>query len=86
MRPTRNQALWRCRRGLLELDIVLRQFIEARYDDLDDVLAKALLELLELPDNDLLDLVTDHKQASEMQQQTVLLMMRAHHLRTPHEG
>lgn len=86
MRPTRSQALWRCRRGLLELDIVLRQFIEMRYDDLDDVLAKALLELLELPDNDLLDLVTDHKQSSEMQQQTVLLMMREHHLRNPHHG
>ena len=47
---------WRSRRGLLELDIVFERFW-SRTKDLDAGEAAALARLLELPDNDLLDLV-----------------------------
>lgn len=47
---------WRCRRGLLELDIVLQRFI-GHYPALDDVQRQVFDELLELPDNQLWDLI-----------------------------
>jgi antitoxin CptB len=50
--------LWRCRRGLLELDIVLQRFIETSHEQLDQQQLTALEELLDYPDNDLWDLVT----------------------------
>ena len=50
-RVERERLKWRCRRGLLELDIVLSRYL-ARYPA-DGELA----ELLDLPDNDLWDIV-----------------------------
>ena len=58
---------WRCRRGLLENDLVLERYLAARGDALDDDEAAALDTLLDLPDNDLWDLIagrTDAKDAS----------------------
>jgi succinate dehydrogenase flavin-adding protein (antitoxin of CptAB toxin-antitoxin module) len=51
-----NRIRWRCRRGLLELDLVLKGFLERRYDQLGPEERSLFIELLEQPDNDLLDL------------------------------
>ena len=48
-----HRLKWQCRRGLLELDLVLQKFVSALRDE--DV--QPLMALLELPDNDLLDIV-----------------------------
>ena len=50
---------------MLELDIVLERFWKKAGDDLDDEEAAALERLLQLPDNDLLDLVMGRAQAPE---------------------
>jgi antitoxin CptB len=46
---------WRCRRGLLELDLVLMAFLQRDYDSLTPEEQCDFSELLELPDNVLLD-------------------------------
>jgi len=51
---SRNRLYWKCRRGLLELDLVLQRFIPILRDE--DV--RPLHELLELPDNDLWDIIS----------------------------
>ena len=48
---------WHCRRGLLELDLVLAAFLERHLDRLDAQQMGIFKELLEQPDNDLLHLV-----------------------------
>jgi antitoxin CptB len=48
---------WQCRRGLLELDLLLAAFIEKHLDRLDAQQVALFKELLGQPDNDLLDLV-----------------------------
>jgi antitoxin CptB len=53
----RRRLRWRARRGLLENDLLLGRFLDRHEADLDDVSRAALLELLELPDNELLDLL-----------------------------
>ena len=53
---------WRSRRGLLELDIVLERFWKNAGDGMDEAEAAALEKLLQLPDNDLLDLVMGRAQ------------------------
>ena len=52
-RVARNRLYWKCRRGLLELDIVLQRFIPTLKDE--DV--QPLQALLDLPDNDLWDII-----------------------------
>ena len=50
-----NRLKWKCRRGLLELDLVLQDFIEKHIQEKD---VNALNELLDLQDNDLWDIVS----------------------------
>ena len=49
---------WRCRRGLLELDIVLGRFVDLHYDGLDEARRAAFDVLLEVPDALLWDMIT----------------------------
>ena len=47
-----NRLKWRCRRGLLELELVLQRYLQANPAD------PQLWELLELPDHELWDIVS----------------------------
>ena len=51
-----DRIRWRCRRGLLELDLVLEAFLARGYGRLDAGERVLFDELLEQPDNELLDL------------------------------
>lgn len=57
---------WRCRRGLLELDIVLLRFSEKHLAGLSKQELQALDCLLDLPDNDFLDVVTSRIKFDEV--------------------
>jgi antitoxin CptB len=50
---------WRCRRGLLELDIMLERFMEKYYARLDSAQLAAFDVLLNLPDNELWDMIAE---------------------------
>ncbi len=57
MDPAQHGRLqWKCRRGLLELDLVLQRFLQANATLQDEELTK-LNRLLDFPDNDLWDIV-----------------------------
>ena len=53
---------WRARRGLLENDLILGRFLDRPGDRLGVDEALALDALLELPDNELLDLLLARKE------------------------
>jgi antitoxin CptB len=48
---------WRARRGMLENDLVLARFLDRRGADLTEAEIAALDRLLDLPDNELWDLI-----------------------------
>lgn len=50
-----NRLRWRCRRGLLELDVLLREFLDQRYADLSDSERIAFERLLGEADQSLSD-------------------------------
>ena len=56
-RAAAERLKWRSRRGLLELDIVFERFWANEGAKLSEGEARVLEELLQLPDNDLLDMV-----------------------------
>ena len=47
------QLNWACRRGMLELDLVLTQFMQAGYDDLTDTQKQDFEDLLRCQDQEL---------------------------------
>ena len=64
---------WRSRRGLLELDLVFERFW-ANAGNMD---LRAVERLLELPDNDLLDLVMGRTQSADERLREVVARLRA---------
>jgi len=52
-----NRLRWRCRRGMLENDLILARFLEARGAGLSEEDVAALDRLLDLADNELWDLL-----------------------------
>ena len=57
-RAAHDRLKWKCRRGLLELDLVLERFVDRNASALDEDELARLRELLELPDNNLWDIVS----------------------------
>lgn len=51
----RSRLLWRCRRGIREMDIVLQEYISRSYDTLSDTDKKAFSQLLDETDLDILN-------------------------------
>jgi antitoxin CptB len=74
---------WRCRRGLLELDIVLQRFAAHYLAGLTQAELVALDSLLDLPYNEFLDVVTlrlpalQAKKSNDQALQSVLAKLSA---------
>ena len=49
------RLLWRCRRGIKEMDIILQEFINLSYDQLNDEDKNAFSKLLDEQDLDILN-------------------------------
>lgn len=58
---------WRCRRGLLELDIVLQAFVSQQFDTLTLAELQAFDAMLALPDNEFWDLINASKNLKKNQ-------------------
>lgn len=59
------QLRWRCRRGMLELDILLNQFLDKQYLLLNDAQKNVLDQVLDYPDQLLFDLFLGHMDSSD---------------------
>ena len=67
-----ERVRWRCRRGLLELDLVLARFVEQRYAALDEPQQAAFDALLDMPDTVLWDMITGRETPAPETQRKVL--------------
>jgi antitoxin CptB len=67
---------WRCRRGLLELDIVLGRFVDASYIGLSEIQKIAFNELLDMPDNTLWDMITEKQMPQQESHRNVLEIIK----------
>jgi antitoxin CptB len=67
-----ERVRWRCRRGLLELDIVLGRFVRQRYAAMDNEQRVVFDELLDMPDTELWDVITGKREPAHAHQRVVL--------------
>jgi antitoxin CptB len=51
--PPVKKLQWQCRRGMLELDLIFREFLDRHYVSLDDESKWQFVELLSHSDQDL---------------------------------
>lgn len=52
-----SRLRWKCRRGMLELDLLLQGFLDDGYDELDEAGRAEFEALLALPDQELFELL-----------------------------
>jgi antitoxin CptB len=72
-RLSRDRLKWQCRRGRLELDLVLERIVPT----LDDEEVSPLNALLELPDDDLWDIVVGRSDDYDPQLSRIVARLRA---------
>lgn len=67
---------WACRRGMLELDLLLGDFFEAAYADLSDVQQQRFQRLLQIGDQDLFDCFLKDKTLDDPHLQQMIEQIR----------
>ena len=60
-----NRLRWRCRRGMLENDLILARFLDARGEAISEPELAGLDRLLDLSDNQLWDLLSGRQEPDD---------------------
>ena len=72
-----NRLRWRCRRGMLENDLILTRFLDSRGDQITDAELVALDSMLQLSDNDLWEMLSGRQEPADAAVMPLLERLRA---------
>ena len=72
-----DRLRWRCRRGLLENDLVLSRFLDLRGEAISELELTGLDRLLDLSDNELWDLLSGRQEPEDAAMRPLLETLRA---------
>ena len=73
---TLRRIRWSCRRGMLELDLILSSFFEGYYSQLSTREQKLFTTILEYPDPELYDYLIGKTRCDDPEQQLLLEKIR----------
>ncbi|MBT8115951.1 MAG: succinate dehydrogenase assembly factor 2 [Arenicella sp.] len=79
--PNEKQLLWRCRRGVRELDILLSGFLRTDYPDLNDEERRTFQRLLEIQDPVIMDWLFGRGVADDPELQKLIERLQQSRLR-----
>ncbi len=68
---------WRCRRGTLELDLMLIRYLDRRFSSAEPQEQQAFLNLLELEDSDLMRYLMGEQVPENSELKTIVMRIRA---------
>jgi antitoxin CptB len=72
-----NRLRWRCRRGMLENDLILARFLDARGEAISEPELAGLDRLLDLSDNQLWDLLSGRQEPDDAAIKPLLEALRS---------
>jgi antitoxin CptB len=76
-RAALNRLRWRCRRGMLENDLILTRFLDSRGDLITGDELVALESMLQLSDNDLWEMLSGRQEPADAALMPLLERLRA---------
>jgi antitoxin CptB len=76
-RAALNRLRWRCRRGMLENDLILTRFLDSCGDRITDAELVALDSMLQLSDNDLWEMLSGRQEPADAALMPLLERLRA---------
>lgn len=74
----KQRLIWSCRRGMLELDVLLRNFLDACYDNLTPMEKQNFVELLDEPDPMLFAWLMGHEVPNQLKFNHITHLIRQH--------
>ncbi|MEJ2528779.1 MAG: succinate dehydrogenase assembly factor 2 [Gammaproteobacteria bacterium] len=75
--PTTNQLRWACRRGMLELDLLLKAYMDQVYEQLTDLEKREFLTLLDMQDQEMYEMLTGKINPNDRELAQLLARIRA---------
>ena len=73
-----SRLKWHCRRGMLELDLLLNAFLDNAYPDLSDDEKTHFKLMLDYPDQTLFDLLMGNMKSSDREVQRLVHKINQH--------
>lgn len=73
----KSRLYWRCRRGMLELDLLLQGFVRNGYDALSESEKQDFERLLETADQELLELLLEQRETEDIRLTNVISKIRS---------
>lgn len=73
-----QQLVWRCRRGVRELDVIFGRFLESRYAGLDETHKRAFQALLEEQDPLIMDWLFSRVDCAQPHLSDILELIKSH--------
>ena len=71
-----SRLRWQCRRGMLELDLILNEFMDKGFDALDNEQKNMFKQILDYPDQLLFDLLLDQMKSSDREVASLVTHIR----------
>ncbi|TNF35087.1 MAG: succinate dehydrogenase assembly factor 2 [Gammaproteobacteria bacterium] len=71
-----SRLRWQCRRGMLELDLILNTFMDRGYAKLDDQQRVLFQQVLDYPDQLLFDLLLEQMKSSDREVANLVTLIR----------
>ncbi|MFM2480237.1 succinate dehydrogenase assembly factor 2 [Celerinatantimonas sp. YJH-8] len=78
MMQSKSRLLWACRRGMLELDVLLQPFVQEHYEQLSETDQSLFQRLLECDDPDLFNWFMGHRQCPDPQLDRMVHVILSH--------
>ena len=72
----KSQLLWRCRRGVRELDVLFGRFLESTYPDLDNHQQVTFHQLLEVQDPVIMDWLFEKYQPEDLAMRDLISILQ----------
>ncbi len=74
--PSMSQLRWSCRRGLLELDLLLNSYLDKVYEQLTDVEKRQFISLLDMQDQEMYEMFIGKTSPNNKEQAELLERIR----------
>ena len=71
-----DRLRWHCRRGMLELDLMLHRFIDSRLESLTPDELERFKELLDLQDSELWQVLSGREEIQDQRLKPIVLMIK----------
>jgi antitoxin CptB len=72
-----SRLRWLCRRGMKELDVIMTQYLEARYEEASEVDKESFKHLLDMQDPDLYALLLGQNVCPNNDIQSLIVTLRS---------